>query len=108
MAMTVGESAIIDTPVPIERVAMGYGDIAEASAIGPLELLVNAKAAGVTTLIVWQQGGIRRFFDITVAPSKFLSDGRIKGIKDEIAQELPGQETSTSAFRTTPCFCAER
>ena len=35
-------------------------------AITPREVLINGKAAGETSLIVWQQGGNRLFFDLTV------------------------------------------
>jgi len=37
-------------------------------------LLVNAKTPGVTSLIIWQEGGTRRFFEITVAASSYLAD----------------------------------
>jgi pilus assembly protein CpaC len=87
---------IIDNALPLERISVGFGDVAEGTAISPHQLLLNAKAPGVTSLIVWQQGGPQRFFDITVVASNFLADRRIEGIQREIERELPGQGVSLS------------
>ena len=56
LLLTVGKSLIVDNALPIERISVGFGDIAEATAIGPRELLLNGKAPGVTSLIIWQEG----------------------------------------------------
>ena len=53
LSVAVGKTAIIDFTSPIKRVSVGLGDIAEASPVSPTEILVNGKAAGVTSLIVW-------------------------------------------------------
>ena len=44
--MTVGKSVLVDCAQPIQRVAIGLGDIAEATAISPTEIMVDGKAAG--------------------------------------------------------------
>jgi pilus assembly protein CpaC len=59
-------------------------------------LLLNGKAPGVTSLIVWQEGGTRRSFDVTVVASTFLADRRIEGIQRELERELPGQNVNLS------------
>src|SRR5262249_44384830 len=64
--VTVGKSVLVDSPATIERVSVANGDIAEAVAITPREVLVNGRAPGETSLIVWQQGGNRLFFDLFV------------------------------------------
>ena len=79
--VTVGKSLIVDSPVNIQRVSVANADLAEAVAVNPREVLVNGKAPGETSLIVWQQGGNRLFFDLTVR----RSNTRI----DLIQQELP-------------------
>src|SRR5205823_7251994 len=66
----VGKSLIVDSALPIERVSVGFGDVAEATAVGPREVLVNGKAPGATSLIIWQQGNHKLFFDLTVQPSR--------------------------------------
>ena len=74
LSVTVGKSALVDFTKPIVRVAVGLGDIAEATAVSPTEVMVNGKAPGNTSLIVWEQGGERQFFNVTVHPSRAASD----------------------------------
>src|SRR5690349_2760683 len=52
--VTVGKSLIVDSPVNIQRVSVANADLAEAVAVNPREVLVNGKAPGETSLIVWQ------------------------------------------------------
>ncbi len=90
--VNVGKSVIIDSSLPIQRVSVGFGDVAEATAVGPQEVLVNGKAPGQTSLIIWQQGGSKLFFDITVQPSRFASDARLETLRRQFSKELPGQK----------------
>jgi pilus assembly protein CpaC len=94
--VNVGKSVIINSAVPIERVSVGFGDIAEATAVGPLEVLVNGKAPGETSLIVWQQGGGKLFFDVLVQPSRFANNSRVETLRRQISRELPGQKIDVS------------
>ena len=88
LAVTVGKSVLVDSPQTIERIAVANGDLAEAIAITPHEVLVNGKLAGETSMIVWQQGGNRLFFDLTVN----RNETRIDAIRREIAQEAGSRE----------------
>lgn len=56
LVMTVGKSVIVDSALPVERISVGFGDVAEATAISPHELVLNGKTPGVTSMIVWQEG----------------------------------------------------
>ena len=94
--VTVGKSILVDSAVPIERVSVGFGDFAEATAVAPKEILVNGKAPGETTLILWQEGGGKLFFDVIVQPSRFVSDNRAEALRQEINAELPGQKIEPS------------
>jgi len=87
LAVTVGKSVLVDSVPNIERVSVANGDLAEAVAITPHEVLVNGKAAGETSLIVWQQGGNRLFFDLTVQ----RNEARVDAIRREIMEELGDQ-----------------
>ena len=69
LSVVVGKSALVSSDQPVERVSVGFGDIAEALAIGPREILVNGKAPGSTSMIVWQQGGGKLFLDVGPAQS---------------------------------------
>ncbi|HUJ24280.1 MAG TPA: pilus assembly protein N-terminal domain-containing protein [Bryobacteraceae bacterium] len=86
--VTVGKSLVVDSPVNIQRVSVANGELAEALAVNPREVLVNGKAAGETSMIIWQQGGNRLFFDLTIRPS----NSKAGGIQQQIDRELPGQD----------------
>jgi pilus assembly protein CpaC len=92
LVVTVGKSVIVNSALPIERVSVGYGDFAEATAVSPTEVLVNGRAPGQTSLIIWQQGGGKLFFDVTVEPSQFTMTGRADVLRRQLNRELPGQK----------------
>jgi pilus assembly protein CpaC len=92
--VTVGKSVIVNSALPIERVSVGLGDFATANAVSPVEVLVNGKAPGQTSLILWQQGGGKLFFDVTVQPSPYGNSMKSVLLRRELSRELPGQEIS--------------
>jgi pilus assembly protein CpaC len=96
LSLAAGRTALIDFNHPVTRVAIGLGDVAEVDAVSPTEVMVNGKAPGSTSLIVWEQGGERQFFNVTVHPSRFSSDDMLAGIRRELSLELPGQNVSVS------------
>lgn len=96
LSISVGKTALIDFTHPITRVAVGLGDIAEANAVSPTEILVNGKAVGATSLIVWEQGGARQFFNVMVHPSRFAQDGSMADLRRQIELSLPGQNVQLS------------
>jgi pilus assembly protein CpaC len=89
--VAVGKSVLIDIAKPVQRIAVGLGDVAEATAISPSEILVNGKTAGDTSLIVWEAGGGRQFYNVVVRPSEGVSNDRLAGVRRELRTELPGQ-----------------
>jgi len=90
LVVTVGKSVLVDSPTIIERVSVANGDFAEAVPINPREILVNGKAPGETSLIVWQQGGNRLFFDVTVR----RNDTHLDAVRRELAREMGNDEVS--------------
>jgi len=92
LAVTVGKSLVVDSPVNIQRVSVANPDLAEAVAISPKELLVNGKTPGETTIIIWQQGGNRLFYDLTVRQST----RKIDAVRAELARDLAGQDVSVN------------
>src|SRR5437588_5054308 len=81
--VTVGKSLVVDSPVNIQRVSVANGELAEAMAVNPREVLVNGKTPGETSLIIWQQGGNRLFFDLTVRPS----NSKVSAAQQQIDRE---------------------
>jgi len=96
LILTAGKSTIIDSEILIERISVGFGDIAEATAVNPHTVLLQGRTPGVTSMVIWLQGGARRSFDITVVASHFLADSRVETIKREMERELPGRQVDLS------------
>ena len=91
LSVGVGKSVLVDCTRPIARVAMGLGDVAEAQAISPYEIMVNGKAPGETSLIIWDTRGGRQFFNITVRTGPAVSSDNLDAVRRELSIELPGQ-----------------
>ena len=96
LSVTVGKSVVLDLARPITRIVVGLGDFAEATAVSPTQVLVNGKLAGETTLILWDTGGGRQFFNVTVRPSTFASHDQLEGVRRQLRTELPGQDVSVT------------
>lgn len=96
LVVTVGKSILVESPVPIERIAVGLGDFAHATAVSAREILVDGKAPGETSLIVWQEDGHKMFFNVVVEPGNLLTNRRVDAVSRRIAKELPGQNVELS------------
>lgn len=95
--MAVGKTLLIDTARPIARVSIGLGDVAEASAITPTEIMVNGKTPGDTSLIIWDTRGGRQFFNVKVRAGALVSTDSMEAIRRELALELPGQRLKVTS-----------
>ena len=82
---------LVDLARPISRISIGLGEIAETHAISPTEIMVNGKAPGETSLIIWDTRGGRQFFNVTVRASSSASNDSMEAIRRELRLELPGQ-----------------
>ena len=90
LVVTVGKSLVLDNAMNIQRISLANGDLAEAVAVNPREVLINGKAPGETSLVIWQQGGPRLLFDLTVR----ASNSRLDNVRGQLAKELPGEDIS--------------
>jgi pilus assembly protein CpaC len=92
LTVVVGKSVSIDSARSISRVALANENVAECLAITPRELLVSGKVPGETSLVVWQDNGTRRSYDITVVPSP----SRLNAVQKQVAQEFPNVDIRIS------------
>jgi len=92
LVATVGKSLIIDSPLKIEKISVANGDLVEAVAINPQEVLINGKLPGETSLIVWQQGGQRLVYDLTVR----LSPVKLEAVRQQIARDFPNDDINVT------------
>lgn len=103
----VGKSLLVESTMPIERVSVGFGEIAEAVAVTEREVLLNGRAPGETSLIIWQLGGGKLLFDVTVGASNLAANARVDAVDRELKRELPGQNVEIS-FENNTAFLRGR
>ena len=92
LMVTVGKSLIIDSPMKIQRISVANGELIEAVAVNPKEVLINGKAAGETSLIVWQEGGNRLLYDLTVRQSPL----RLDAVRQQLARDFPSEDINVT------------
>lgn len=86
--VTVGKSLVVESPVTIQRVSLANSIVAEAVAVSPREVLINGKAAGETSVVLWQQGGNRLLFDLHVRPSTLSLDAITQELRRELGPDV--------------------
>jgi pilus assembly protein CpaC len=92
LTVTVGKSLAIDSPLSIKRLAIANGTMVDAQAIGPKEVLLNGKAPGETSLIIWQEDGTRLIYDLTVR----ISPQRLNAVRQQIARDYPDADVNVT------------
>jgi pilus assembly protein CpaC len=85
LTVTVGKSLIIDSSVNIRRVSVANGELVEAIAVNPREILINGKSPGETSLVVEQENGNRLLYDLTVRPNP----AKLGAAPQQINRDLP-------------------
>jgi pilus assembly protein CpaC len=89
LVTSVNKSELIESDASIRRVSVGNPEIIEVVAVSNRELVVNAKAAGETTLIVWTAAG-RKPFSVAVLPLA----GKVDGVRRQFEKEFDGQDVT--------------
>ena len=86
----INKSTILENAAGVKRISIANPDVAEAVAVSKTEVLINGKAPGETSLILWDLNGQKTIFDVHVT----LSDTRPDAIRGELQRELAGQDIS--------------
>ncbi|PWU09392.1 MAG: type II and III secretion system protein [Terriglobia bacterium] len=92
LTLTVGKSLIIDSPINIKRLSVANDDLVQAVAVDPRQVLINGKAPGETSLIVWQDNGSRLLYDLTIR----MSPQRLDAARQQLAREFPGDNINVT------------
>ncbi len=96
LSVEVGKAVLVDTAQPIQRVALGASDVADATTVSPTEIMITGAGAGATSLIIWDVRGGRQFFTVKVRPNTGLTNEKLEDLRHELRAELPGQPVSVS------------
>jgi pilus assembly protein CpaC len=96
LTVAVGKSVLVDTAWPIKRIANNMSDIADVHPTSPTEIMVQGKAVGETSLIVWDTHGGRQFFNVSVRASASGLNDSMDAMRRELRAELPGQSVKAT------------
>jgi pilus assembly protein CpaC len=66
-------------------------------AVDAKQVLINGKAAGETSLIIWQQGGTRLVYDLTVR----VSPMRLDAVRQQLAKDFPDADINVTLENET-------
>jgi pilus assembly protein CpaC len=86
--LTAGRSLVMTSPFEITRIAVTNPAVADATVVAPTEILIDGKAAGTVSLIVWGQGQ-RAQYDIVV-------DRGVSSLQQQLNLIFPGEDLQAS------------
>jgi pilus assembly protein CpaC len=66
--LALGNSHVVSHPVVIRRISIADPEIADAVPVSSQEIVVNGKRSGTTTLLLWDNAGGRRMYQVHVSP----------------------------------------
>jgi pilus assembly protein CpaC len=89
VVLTAGRSTVLRTDFEIVRIAVTNPTIADAVVVQPREILVDGKAPGTISLIVWSNTD-RKHYDLVVEPP-------ITTLQQQLRALFPGEDIRVSA-----------
>ena len=75
-----GASALLVNPTAIVRMTIGDPAVADANVVSPTEAVINGKALGSTTLLVWDNSGSPRIYSVEVTADAQAIQRFIRGV----------------------------
>ena len=84
ISLTAGRSLVLTTDFDIVRIAVTNPAVADATVVQPREILIDGKAPGTISLIVWG-GGSRKQYDLVVDPG-------VASLQQQFQNLFPGED----------------
>lgn len=88
--LLVGRSLVISSPSRITRISVADPAIVDALAVSPTQVLINGKAPGVASLVIWDETGQTQTFDAYV-------DVDVTELTAKLRQVMPGEQVQVEA-----------
>jgi pilus assembly protein CpaC len=86
----VGKSVVINVQAPLTRVLSSNSTAVEALATSPTQVVVEGKAAGSSSLILWDASGHSQVLDVSV-------DLDVAGLRNAIQRSYPNEQLEVEA-----------
>jgi pilus assembly protein CpaC len=85
--LATGGQTVIETPATVVRVAIANPAVIDVLPVTGRELVVNGKAAGTTSLLIWDAAGTRSAFNVRVSPDA-------SNLQADLRRLFPGEDVS--------------
>ncbi len=82
--LLVGHSLVISSPTRVKRVSIADPNIAEAIVVSPFQVLMNGKAPGGVSLLIWDEADQSQAFEVSV-------DIDVMGLSQKIHDVFPAE-----------------
>ena len=89
ISLTAGRSIVLTTEFDVTRIAVTNPAVADATVVEPREILLDGKAPGTISLIVWGSGDQRLQYDLVV-------EQPIAPLEQQLRQLFPGEEIAVA------------
>jgi pilus assembly protein CpaC len=89
-----GTSAVLVSPVELNRISMADPEVAEAVVMSPTEVLINGRTLGTTTFVVWDLSGLRHIYSVEVTADA-------AAVQRHLATLFPAEEIDVTARGNT-------
>src|SRR6478672_4331782 len=86
----VGKSVVINLQSPVTRILSSNPAVIETLATSPTQIVVEGKAAGSSSLILWDTAGHSQMLDVTV-------DVNVASLRAAIEQTYPGEQITVQS-----------
>ncbi len=88
--LIVGRSLFLNFPERLRRVYVSNPVVLDSIASSPFELVITAKSAGTSSLVLWSTGGQTQMYTV-------LADVDVAGLRESLADALPGDHVEVEA-----------
>ena len=90
LSVSLGGSLLMINSSALQRFSVADPNVAEALIVSPTELVVNGKALGSTSLILWDQAGTPRLYAVEVTPDA-------AALERSLRSQMPGESIYVAA-----------
>ena len=87
--LTTGRSMVLMPDFDVTRIAITNPAVADATVVQPREVLIDGKAPGTISLILWGAAGQRMQYDVVV-------EQPVAGLEQQLRQLFPGEEITVT------------
>ena len=95
LSLTLGRGELLQFNAEVLRVAVSEPRVADAVVVSPREVMINAKAIGKATIVVWETGSIPARYQVNVTPDTTNFENLRRQIQTSLGDEavsLSGNE----------------